>query len=361
MKTAITVVMVGTVLATLSAATVLAQPAVTCIEAGNGVQVCDPYTDHWERNGVEILGEPISHAFDEPRYESDMTLNVQYFSRQRLELHGDAAGGTMILLGRLGDEVLRAQGQNWHAFPKDDSSASDYVDVTGFAIAPEFAGYWSGNGLDLGDDGVSFRESLMLFGYPISQARMETNPDGQSVLTQWFERARFELHDGQVRLADLGSELLDVPGAHDPMVAAQLAQVRQSVATFADISAAQSAGWGLVDGLDHCFNNPDVGAMGVHYINVDLLDTELDPLSPEAMVYQHGSDGELSFGAVEWIVPADAWDAENPNSLPSVLGRDLHLNEALGVYVMHAWIFLENPSGVFEDWNSEVSCPSEDE
>ena len=58
-----------------------------------------------------------------------------------------------------------------------------------------------------------------------------------------------------------------------------------------------TAGWDLVEGLDHCFNNPGVGDMGIHYINVDLLDTTLNPLAPEAMVYQHGPDGELD----EWV------------------------------------------------------------
>ena len=121
-----------------------------------------------------------------------------------------------------------------------------------------------------------------------------------------------------------------------------------------------TAGWNLVEGLDHCFNNPGVGAMGIHYINVELLDTSLDPLTPEAMVYQHGPDGELNewIGAVEWIVPVAAWEAEGHDGLPEVVGHELHLNEALGVYVLHAWIFTENPAGVFEDWSPDVSCPA---
>ncbi len=93
--------------------------------------------------------------------------------------------------------------------------------------------------------------------------------------------------------------------------------------------------------------------MGVHYINTNLLDLELDPLAPEAMVYQHDEQGNLSFGAVEYIVPAEPWDAEN-DELPQVMGRHLHLNEALGVYVMHAWAFLDNPAGTFEDWHPDI-------
>jgi hypothetical protein len=38
------------------------------------------------------------------------------------------------------------------------------------------------------------REALALFGYPITEPAMETNSSGDTVLTQWFERARFECH-----------------------------------------------------------------------------------------------------------------------------------------------------------------------
>lgn len=136
-----------------------------------------------------------------------------------------------------------------------------------------------------------------------------------------------------------------------------LAAVRAATASFHRTEAAQAAGWDLVPGLDHCFNNPGVGAMGYHYINVDLLDLELSATEPEAMVYAPGPQGQQMLGAVEYIVPADAWDEAYPGTLPTVLGRELHLNAPLGVYVLHAWIFRHNPGGMFQDWNPNVACP----
>jgi hypothetical protein len=122
-----------------------------------------------------------------------------------------------VLLGRLGVEILEVQGRDWQTFPKADPSAMHYFEETGHAIAPEFWDYWSSLGLDYGDPGVSFRESLLLFGYPISEAGVETNEDGDTVLTQWFERAVFEWHPGneaefQVLLRRLGAEFLDARG-----------------------------------------------------------------------------------------------------------------------------------------------------
>ena len=85
--------------------------------------------------------------------------------------------------------------------------------ATGQAIAPEFWGYWSSHGLDFGDEGVSFRESLALFGMPVSEPQMEQSSDGNMYMTQWFERARFEFHPENqppydVLLGLLGADLL---------------------------------------------------------------------------------------------------------------------------------------------------------
>jgi hypothetical protein len=130
-----------------------------------------------------------------------------------------------------------------------------------------------------------------------------------------------------------------------------LAKVRAAVAGYRQVDAAEDAGWVLVPGLDHCFPN-----MGIHYIK-GPLDTSLDPLEPEALVYQHLPNGELRLGAVEYIVPAAAWDAENHGHDPEVLGRHLHLNSDLGVYVLHAWLFNHNPDGMYLDTNQRVNCP----
>ena len=137
-----------------------------------------------------------------------------------------------------------------------------------------------------------------------------------------------------------------------------LAGVRGTVAQFHRVEAAQAAGWDLVPGLDHCFES-EAGGMGLHYINVGLLDTTLDPLQPEALVYHHSPNGQLQLGAVEYIVPQAAWDAEDHGQLPVALGQEFHLNEALGVYVLHAWIFTHNSAGTFGDWNANVSCPAD--
>lgn len=135
-----------------------------------------------------------------------------------------------------------------------------------------------------------------------------------------------------------------------------LGKLRAATARFAQPPAALEAGYTLVEGLNHCFNNPGVGGMGLHYIHTASLDTTVELLKPEAMVYHGTADGRLKLGAVEYIVPAAAWDAEGHTAPPTVLGQSFHLNEALGVYVLHVWLWRHNPLGLYEDWNPTVTC-----
>jgi hypothetical protein len=138
-----------------------------------------------------------------------------------------------------------------------------------------------------------------------------------------------------------------------------IAKVRAAIAPYHNLDAAIADGWGLVAGLDHCFAS-DEGGMGIHYINLERLgDPTLDPLKPEALVYHELPNGKLKLGAVEYIVPVDAWEGDHP---PEVLGRHLHKLEPVpGVHVwgLHVWLFTINPDGMFADWNPRVSCPGE--
>jgi hypothetical protein len=136
-------------------------------------------------------------------------------------------------------------------------------------------------------------------------------------------------------------------GAAEPIPRADLARVRAATARFHDVEAAVADGREL---LDVCFDSPD-GGMGVHYLK-GVGDTILDPLAPEALVYAVTDHG-LKLVAVEYIVPKAL-----SNTAPAVLGQTLHENTALGLWVLHAWIWQANPAGMFEDFNPNVgACP----
>jgi hypothetical protein len=143
---------------------------------------------------------------------------------------------------------------------------------------------------------------------------------------------------------------------------ADLARVRASTPRSHDVAPAEQAGYqlGYIEPflLDHCIAHPTDGAMGYHYFDHDgIHDTELDPRRPEGLVYEPRPDGTHRLVAVEWVVPKALWEAEGNVEPPTVLGHELHvLNPALGWYILHAWVWKPNPSGMFQDWNPDVDC-----
>jgi hypothetical protein len=93
--------------------------------------------------------------------------------------------------------------------------------------------------------------------------------------------------------------------------------VRQATERFQNVEEATAAGY--ADTL-LCVNGPEEGAMGVHFANADLIgDGTLDPERPELLVYEP-KNGQLHLVAVEYLVLAEAWDANNPTT-PSLLGQ----------------------------------------
>jgi hypothetical protein len=62
--------------------------------------------------------------------------------------------------------------------------------------------------------------------------------------------------------------------------------------------------------------------MGIHQLDTrpgGRLDATLDPVNPEALLYER----------------------RNPST---------------NVWTLHAWVFKPNPGGMFDPWNTRVSC-----
>jgi hypothetical protein len=168
------------------------------------------FLSYWEaQGGLPIFGFPTSEEFVEAGADG-MPYTVQYFERHRFELHPENAAPYNVLLARIGDDVLRAAGRDWQAFPKTGPrSGCLYFEATGQSVCEPLLSYWRSNGLEFdGRAGKSYAESLALFGQPLSPPQTEELAPGVFVTVQWFERARFEDHGaGRVLLGLLGNEL----------------------------------------------------------------------------------------------------------------------------------------------------------
>ncbi len=162
--------------------------------AETGFCIAGRIREVWEQNGgLAAFGYPIG-----PQQEEQVDgrpLQVQWFQRQRFELHPENAAPYDVLLGRLGDQYLLAQGRDWWQNPRSEPQAGcQYFAESGHNVCGAFLAAWQGSGLEFdGLAGVSAVESLALWGLPLSDAQTETI-DGRPLTVQWFERARFELH-----------------------------------------------------------------------------------------------------------------------------------------------------------------------
>ncbi len=154
--------------------------------------------------------------------------------------------------------------------------------------------------------------------------------------------------------------------SHAQGVQAQLAQVRAATARYHRVQEAEAAGYelGWVNGLnkrivDTCISHPTAGAMGYHYFNADLMaDNDVDALEPEVLVYAPSPDG-LKLVAVEWVVRSAQSNPPGVSQAPSVLGMDMHIlvpPPGPAFYITHAWVWADNPAGMFADFNPDVSC-----
>ncbi|MBA3945244.1 MAG: PQQ-dependent sugar dehydrogenase [Herpetosiphonaceae bacterium] len=180
-----------------------------------GETVRDALLDFWNTNGgLSVFGLPISDQRSEQTLQG--RFDLQHFERQRLELHSENQPPYSVLLGRLGDDLLSRQGRNWHNEPDTGNplgGSCQHFDTTNRDVCGPFLQYWQTHGLN---DGRldSYGRSLALWGYPLTGVKNETNSSGDTVLTQWFERARFEYHPQnadpfKVLLGRLGAETYD--------------------------------------------------------------------------------------------------------------------------------------------------------
>ena len=162
------------------------------------------FLQYWQQNGgLQVFGYPLGIAQDVYNQDSQQSFLTQQFERARFELHPEFAAPYDVLLGRLGDDLLRYRNIDSPTLPRETDSKPGclWFVTTGHNVCNQangigFMSYWQNHGLnDPKLDG--FGRSLQLFGYPLTEPTMETNANGDTVLTQYFERARFEWHPNQ--------------------------------------------------------------------------------------------------------------------------------------------------------------------
>jgi hypothetical protein len=137
-----------------------------------------------------------------------------------------------------------------------------------------------------------------------------------------------------------------------PSVAQDLATLRRVTAPFHQFESATAAGWSVQ--ITPCMTDPSAGGMGFHYGNVGLIDGSVQVDQPELLLYEPEKNGRLRLLAVEYIIPYTfhARSAEPP----VLFGQEFKQNDTFQLWGLHAWVWDENPNGMFASWNPRVTC-----
>ncbi len=113
-----------------------------------------------------------------------------------------------------------------------------------------------------------------------------------------------------------------------------------------------------------CISKPSKGAMGIHFVNVNLVGTPQVSLKhPEALVYAR-ENGHRRLVALEYVVLKKDWEKAHGRNAhrPWLYGQRFNLTHAgnryglPAFYSLHAWIWKDNPAGRFMMWNPDVHC-----
>ncbi len=104
------------------------------------------------------------------------------------------------------------------------------------------------------------------------------------------------------------------------------------------------------------------GGMGIHFVNL-TIQGPLDPLKPNVLLYEP-VDGKLKLVGVEWLVPL-ALAKERPSLLGQPFqgpmeGHEPLIPQGFHHYDLHAWLFKDNPLGMFSPTNPNVTCKDTD-
>jgi len=144
------------------------------------------------------------------------------------------------------------------------------------------------------------------------------------------------------------AELFSNYSGLDPQTLLELQQAKAATAKYQNINNAFA---------DNYKKDPIVVLpnMGYHFLKLELVSPVFDIKKPAILVYNKKDNGNFELVAVEYAVPIDPQSANTPPE--GFTGNDDEwdfntLNS--GWWTLHAWIWKDNPDGVFKPMNPLV-------
>lgn len=158
--------------------------------------------------------------------------------------------------------------------------------------------------------------------------------------------------------AGVGALTTPVAG-HDGGLTGHLVQVWATTYKYTDPERAYADGYvvpgpeGVLPLADVTDEGHAVCGMGYHFVNRELMGT-VEPTRPQVLAYGVDESGDLTLGAVEWVVPKQGpHETEPPDLFDHDDGKEVWQEDSPqeGLWSLHAWIHAANPDGVFAPFN----------
>jgi hypothetical protein len=141
-----------------------------------------------------------------------------------------------------------------------------------------------------------------------------------------------------------GEASVDMESAIRNETLKELQQARDATAKYRDINNAIADGYADI--------NVVMPNMGYHFQKVRFVDSVFNVRRPELLVYDKKKDGSFELVAVEYAVPLD----QSVNAPKGFTGKQdvWDHNTEFGLWTLHAWVWKDNPDGVFNPTNPDV-------
>ena len=136
-----------------------------------------------------------------------------------------------------------------------------------------------------------------------------------------------------------------------------IAEIRSATARYHDVAVAIAAGY--VRATPCIYNTP--GSKAIHFLKASLVNGSFNPSTPEVLLYEPMKNGNMRLVGVEFLIPSAAWDATNTGipslgSEPFMDRRSAPFGADFPNYALYVWAWRENPAGMYNQYNPNVSC-----
>ena len=134
------------------------------------------------------------------------------------------------------------------------------------------------------------------------------------------------------------------PMSNDPLPVKELEKAKRATARYKDVDNALADGYTDIDVV--------LPNMGRHFLKEARLDATFDAERPELLVYREEKGGRLTLVSLEYAVPLKLSE-KAPEGFTG--GRDgWFADQKFQLWTLHAWIWRDNPEGVFHSTNKQV-------